>query len=371
MTIDGKICFVVGGLPFGGIAGVLLNVSKEFQKRGLDFVVVNVSGTGEKISDFEYQKLPLVNLCDSVDTLKTYRVDTIFKLRKFIKDAKPAIIHTMEFSGDYFGRLAAVGLNIPVVTHIHNIKSQRKYRRKVANKLLSRKTDLFLCVSEAVSDVVKRDHSATKRRIVLYNALNPESFKGKQKLYPYKRNPEVPIVACVGRLVKQKNFDLVIKALKLLEQRSVKVVLWIIGEGPERKNLESLTRDLGLEEKVTFFGYRKDVIDLLTKTDILLMPSQYEGLGMTFLEAMYFGIPAVISEHVPAKEIASDSCLICDTTPDSIAEKIATLLSDDELYENLSKNAEKRSREFTIDKYVDKLLDIYEKVLANKSDKQG
>ncbi|WP_051564353.1 glycosyltransferase family 4 protein [Desulfovermiculus halophilus] len=360
----GRIFFILGGLPFGGIANLLFEISKELQVRDIDFTVVNLSGVGDKLCAFEDHDLPVINLASSVDVLKTYRLDTIVKLRNIICDLRPSIIHTMEFSGDYFGRLAALGMNIPIVTHIHTTKKQKKMHRKIANKLLSRKTDVYLSVSEAVNEVIKKEHSSNKRSIVLYNALSSEKITHKSKYY-YKNETKSSVVACVGRLVEQKNFDMALKAYKILCEKINNVDLWIIGEGKERNKLESLAHDLCIENKVTFWGYRSDVEDLLARSDILLMPSQYEGLGISVLEAMQLGIPAVISKYVSAKEIAWDCCLVCETHPDDIAAKLCTLLTDDSLYAELARNAKARSQSFTIDTYVDKLLDVYQSLLPD------
>ena len=93
------------------------------------------------------------------------------------------------------------------------------------------------------------------------------------------------------------------------------------------------------------------------------MPSEYEGFGIAHLEAMYAGLPAVISPNVPSKEIASDCSFVVPINPEDIANAVKKLLTDRSLYEEFSKKAKETAKEFSIENYVDKLISLYEKIL--------
>jgi glycosyltransferase involved in cell wall biosynthesis len=357
-----KIAFIVGGLPFGGIANLLKDITLELKRKGCDPVVINLSGTGCNLEDFLANNIQVLNISNSVKALKTHRIDTLIKLRRIIKTLYVDIIHTMEFSGDYFGRIASLNLKIPVVTHIHNINRQRKLHRRLANKLLSFKTDLFISVSEEVKKVVDLDHNIAKRKnIVLYNGLYIKKFRTLENLQEHAKNTN--IIICVGRLVKQKNFDLVIKAFNCLKETFKDLELWIVGDGKEKDNLKRLIDELNLNDKVKLLGFRTDIPEMLEKACIFLLPSDYEGLPVSHLEAMHMGLPAIISKFVPSREIASECSLICETNSVDIAEKISMLLSDKNLYSSLSNKAKEIAKNFTIEQYVKKLLSAYEELL--------
>jgi len=94
------------------------------------------------------------------------------------------------------------------------------------------------------------------------------------------------------------------------------------------------------------------------------MPSSYEGFPITHLEAMYAGLPAIISPYVPSKEVASECSLIVPIDPRKIANALDRLLTDENFYKKLSRKAIEIAQEFTIERYVDKLLNLYEDVLS-------
>ncbi len=364
-----KVLFVVGGLPFGGIENLLFDISLELRRRSVSFKVINISGTGEKTKEFLEAGLPVVNLGNSKKSLKTFRLDTAFKLRKLIKDYKPDVIHSMHFSADYFSRISSVGLSFPkIITHIHTINRERRLERRVLNKLLSYKTDVFLSASKAIFNVVEMDHNIAGRpHYVLYNAINPSRFEYKSKIpKSLVFGNEFKNIVCVGRLVKMKNFDIAIKAFAILGKKLSNVRLIIVGEGKERKNLEALIDSLGLNGKVILTGYLSNVFPILERSHVLLMPSSFEGFPIAHLEAMYAGLPAVISPYVPSQEVASECSLIVPIDPEKIANALNRLLTDEQFYKKLSLRAKEIAKQFTIERYVDKLLDLYDGVLSGK-----
>ncbi|UOD33901.1 glycosyltransferase [Deferribacteraceae bacterium V6Fe1] len=356
-----KVAIVVGGLPFGGIENLIFDISMACKNRdNIEVIIINISGTGEKINDFIENGIKVINLFNSKNGLKVYKISTIMKLRKLIKELNPDIIHTMQFSGDYFGRLASIRLKIPIITHIHNIKRERHLHRRIINKLLSYKTNLYISVSKSVKDLVEKDHNiAGRKNIVLYNAINLGSFVCKDKRID---DNNINLIA-VGRLVPQKNFHSLIKAFAELRKCYSNLFLIIVGEGKERNNLERLAKELNVEKYVDFVGYQKNVASYYENSHIFVLPSEYEGLPITHIEAIACGLPAVISENVPSKEIASKCSLICNTNPTSIKNNIEKLLNDKGLYKQLAEEAKILKETLEIKNYVENLISIYKETI--------
>ena len=360
-----KALFVVGGLPFGGIENLLYDVSLELLKRGFDFKVVNLSGTGEKLPEFLDAGVPVENLGSSLRDIKTFRFSTAVKLKHLLEREKPDLVHSMQFTGDYFSRLAALGLSgLKVITHVHNIKREKRLERRFLNRLLSFRTDLFLSVSRAVYEYVEREHNFFgKPHLIFYNCISPERLKPLEEieLLEGKLN-----FLCLGRLVKQKNFDVAIKAFKRVASRFPSTQLVIVGEGGERGRLESLVEKLSLRGRVLFLGYRKDVASVLARSYALLVPSEYEGLSIAHLEAAYFGLPAIVTPAVPSREILGSASFVVPPEPSAFAEKMVKLLEEPELYRRLSEEAKRVANRYTVDKYVSALLELYDALLSGK-----
>ncbi|MGA1846129.1 glycosyltransferase [Deferribacter abyssi] len=360
-----NVVIIVGGLPFGGIENLLFEIAKECQHRkNIDLTIINISGTGEKIQEFLDNDLKVINLYNDKRCLKVFKLSTMLKLRSLLKKLKPDIVHTMQFSGDYFGRLASIGLKHNIVTHIQSVRIEKKFHRRILNKILSFKTTCFISVSKSVYDVVEQYHNFfSKKHIVLYNAINLEKFQYRERKIANENN--INLLA-VGRLVSLKNFHLLIKSVAKLSNKFKKISLTIVGDGKEKVNLMKLINELKIEDKVKITGYKKNVIPYYNDAHIFIMPSEYEGFGIAHIEAIATGLPSIISKNVPSKEIAESCSLICDTTVDSIYECIEKLLTDKNLYETLSKNTEKIRHLFDIKLYVDKLLEIYNELLIKK-----
>ena len=346
-----KTLFVVGGLPFGGIENLLFDISKELLKRNFPFKVVNLSGTGQKVVEFKEAGIPLINLESSLKAIKTFRLKTAFKLRRLIESEKAEIVHTMQFPADYFARVALINdRHRKVITHIHTVRKEKRVERKIFNRFLSIRTDVFLAVSKDVRKVVEKEHNFFRKpSYIFYNAVN------YKKLEAQLRKPVISnilkgkkVFITVGRLVKLKRIDLAIRALALIEKKYPDAVLAVIGDGKERQNLERLAQNLNLKEKVFFFGYQKEIAPFLSKAFALLMPSEHEGLPVSHLEAAYFGLPAIISPFVPSRELLSDASLVAGLSPEEIAKKMERLLIDKVLYRELSDNARKTAMLYSI-----------------------
>jgi glycosyltransferase involved in cell wall biosynthesis len=110
-----------------------------------------------------------------------------------------------------------------------------------------------------------------------------------------------PAVVCVGRLVRVKRFDRAISALAELGPKEA--TLYLIGDGPERRNLEELVSSMGLEARVRFLGFLPDARAVIADSDLLLLTSESEGLPTVVLEAMLSGIPIVATDLPGLREI--------------------------------------------------------------------
>ena len=364
-----KVAYIVGGLPFGGIERSLYNLCLEYGKNGLARPrVFNLSGTGQLAPEYVQAGIDLVNVAQgNIRAIVSYRLDTALKLRKMLREFKPDVIHTMHFSANHHGRLAALGLGIPVITHIRNIKREKKLERRLSDKLLSYATTQYIAVSRAVADVVREDHNLADRPVqVLYNAVTPEQMDFPPLDFKAEYGIEGPVALAVGRYVPQKNLDLLIRAVSVLRQEGRDISLIMVGEGQERPRLEALIQKLGLSGHAVLAGFRSDVPAFYQSARIFAMPSDFEGLPNAHLEAMYFGLPAVVSAHVPSLEIAAEASLVCGLKVDDLAWKLAALLEDSSLYERLASKAKEVAAMHTMSGYAVALHGIYCALLGEK-----
>jgi len=354
-----KVAIVLGSIPYGGIENLVFDMalySKNYND--LDFQIVNVAGVGEKLNEFYDAGIDVFNVCTSTKDLKVYRVSTLRKLKKVFAQLKPDIVHTMNFSADYFSKLALLNSKTPIVTHIHNTKIEEHLHRRALNRFLSFRTSLYVSVSKAVYNMVEKMHNMFKKKhIVLYNAINLGNFKWIKRTYPKNHFNLVS----TARLMPQKNLDNLIKAFAKIHKEYPNTTLTIVGDGKERVNLENLAKSLGIN--VVFTGYQKNVSFYLYKADLFVLPSYYEGFGNSHIEAIATGLPSVVSKNVPSIEITRKCTLVCDTDVESIYKQIKRIITNPKLYDALSNNTKNLLQQFDMNNYLLKLYDIYNELL--------
>lgn len=362
-----KAAYVIGGLPFGGVENWLLDLVLPLKGGSeIDPYVINLSGTGNLMPKYEKMGIEVICIGNDKKSIKTHRLDTVLALRAQLQKIDPDVIHTLHFSGDYFGRLASLGMRKPVFTHLRNIKSERKAYRRLANKALSYATTCYFSVSKEVSSTVKKDHNVAGRPSrVLYNAVDPAKLNVEPFDLAERHGLSGKTIVGVGRFVAQKNFDKLISAFAVVRKQVSEVSLLILGDGGQMDSLKQLVKDLQLGDSVCLPGYvnNADIPRYLKAAHVLAMPSEYEGLPVTHVEGLFCGLPAVISEHVPSIEIAADASLVCTTNVDDIAAKLLRVLSDSSLHSSLSQAALSIAPEYSIGRYIEKLMAAYREFL--------
>ncbi|MEA1994827.1 MAG: glycosyltransferase, partial [Campylobacterota bacterium] len=362
--------FVLGGLDFGGIEVSLLGMCKYLKRKGIFYpVVLNISGHGDMNKIFEEKGIELINLKNNNErTLSCHRLDTSLILRKMIKDIRPSIIHTMTFPADYHTRLAALGMKIPIITHIHNTKIENKWHRRFFNRLLSSKTTLYIAVSKKVKEVIEKWHTNKKPVYVLYNTIDTERYKipSKQEIKEMKDELNINnefVLGGVGRMfIKQKGFDILIRAFKKILDRDIKMKLVLVGSGKDEKLLKDLATSLNIEKQVIFTGYKEDAYKYMKMMDLFIMPSLYEGFGNVHLEAMYMEMPCIISKYVPSLEIAGNSAFKIEPSEGKIVDAVLYLMKNRKSREDMVKEGNRIIQSFTMEKYIEKLEKLYEDI---------
>ena len=192
---------------------------------------------------------------------------------------------------------------------------------------------------------------------IVYNAFDVEAAKiyaSKESVAGDMQYAD-PILICVGRLEKRKNFSLVIQAVAKLRRENIRCNVLIVGDGEEKECLMRLVNELHMTDTVSFLGYKQNPLPYLQRADILCLSSFAEGFPTVVLESMALGKPFVTTPVAGASEELADNgnCgLVADWNADDYAKKIKTLLTDKELYDRMSKNCVEKVKEFSVENTV-------------------
>ena len=248
-----------------------------------------------------------------------------FLVRDALQRLEPEIVHSHMMHANLLARFALAGSGIPLVNTIH-IADRR--RTQGFYFMLDRMSVRHATALTAVSKAAARFHSAVcriprKRFQVVYNGCDavepatPEECRDFRKWCMMEDCTKV--IGSVGRLDRQKGYDLLFDRMKALSDRVPEGERWgvvIIGEGPERDDLESRVRAMHYPNlKFALPGYRSDARGLMAAFDAMVVPSRYEGYGLTLTEAMTLGLPVVTSTADSLPEL-------CDLYTDGFAQSI-------------------------------------------------
>jgi glycosyltransferase involved in cell wall biosynthesis len=159
-------------------------------------------------------------------------------------------------------------------------------------------------------------------------------------------------VTYVGALTETKGVDMFLKAME-----GIPAPVWVIGDGPERKTLEMLAKSLGLS--CTFWGFRKDVSELMNRSQIVVLPSRNEGFGLTLLEAMACGTPVIGRKTGGIPEVVTGENGLLFETEEELHQKVMMLLEDLSLWNQLREEGLKTASQWSWEKTARSYAELY------------
>ena len=165
----------------------------------------------------------------------------------------------------------------------------------------------------------------------------------------------------IGRFNEQKNHKGLLEAFSLIRREIPESHLELIGDGVLRKEMERFAEELGVLEAVSFLGSRDNVYPHLHQADVFLLPSKFEGMPMTIIEAMGTGLPIVASAvgGVPDMLTNEESGLLVSSEPERIAEAVIRLSRDEALRECLGRKAKQESQRFSAEHMARSYCAVY------------
>ena len=219
-----------------------------------------------------------------------------------------------------------------------SIEKSKKYYEKY---------DKIVCVSENVKQSFERLFGQDPEPVVLYNVNDEKEILEKaERPVPFQRKGTGELLVAAGRLTRQKGFDRLIEACRLLRDRGYSFELWILGEGPERGSLEELIQRYRLDDRISLCGFVENPYPCIKKADILVCSSRYEGMSTVVTEGLILGKAIVTTACTGMDELLGESeCgLITDNSINGIFKGIKSQLDNPQRKIYFSKQAVNRSK---------------------------
>ncbi|MCQ1059915.1 glycosyltransferase [Photobacterium sp. DNB23_23_1] len=286
---------VVQHLSPGGIERLVLNLVR-FASPDNQVYVVALEGNKDQAIEQWPELAPLAERLYFLNKPHGRDIKTIFKLRRLIRTLQAKVIHSHHLGPLLYSRAASLGLK--GITHIQtehdswhleDPKQRLLTRSLLAGSNIQLVADAPRIADHLESQGISADH-------VIINGIDTHHYvpgQANQARHHLQVPTDKLIIGCAGRLVREKGIDTLLEALAALPEVYHVVVA---GHGPERIQLEHLSQQLGLSERVHWLGRCDNMLNFYHAIDLFCMPSRQEGLPLALLEAQACGKPVIASD---------------------------------------------------------------------------
>lgn len=293
-----KIALVISSLSGGGAERVMATLANAWARDGAEVTLITLATRSADVYALEPAihrvELNVVRRSSNVFEAIANNATRIRCLRAAIASCQPDVVISFMTTTNMLAVLACWGLRIPVVvaertffsarlpTGVWRFMHRSLYRRAacVVSQTKRGAEDLKVSLGRAVHTI--------PNPVVIRVAVDDLS-----SAMPVPHDDSVGVVLAVGRLVREKGFDLLIEAFSKIAPSHAKWNLVILGEGPLRSELMAQIAALGLDDRVTLPGFSNDPHGAMRQADIFVLSSRYEGMPNALLEAMATGLPCV------------------------------------------------------------------------------
>lgn len=367
-----KLVFVIHSMSAGGAERVVSHLANNWAEKGWTVAIAVFEGT----KSF-YPLHPSITLVPVIGSWKKtgnffkkmyYRMAGIIPLYRFLKKNKPAIVLSFMLSNNIITTIVARLLHIPVIIseRIHPDYFSAGFAwgllQKIIFPYLYPRADALVVQT---SDI--QNWFSARISMPVYKIPNPVILPLLSKQGNSVPLPK-PCIIAMGRLHHQKGFDILICAFSSIAQSFPEWSLIIIGEGPERDNLERLTQTLHVQGQVKLTGLVSNSLEYLRQGDIFVLSSRMEGFPNVLCEAMACGLP-VISTDCPSGpgEIITDGMdglLVPADNPALLAKAMERLILHEEERTQLSSHALAITGRFDLHKICSLWEDVISAILV-------
>ena len=363
-----NVLHIVDSLEFGGAEKVVVDLANQMSTES-SVGVCCVRKYGELASQLQNT---VQRYCLNKGDGNEYSL--WLRLRSMFKQHDVRVVHLHNW-GNYLD-VAIACLTLPHITLVATIhgpygeyppgifSSLKRRLRHLLEITLSTRFDRIYAVAHSIASELTRRHLPRQKIAVIHNGIsicsptNPASFNDSLPGANHK-----PLLITVARLAPIKNQRMLLEAFRAIADEIADARLWIIGDGPDRQELEKFAQELAITDKVWFAGFRADATDLLAHCHGFLLTSHHEGISISLLEAMRAGLPcfATAVGGIPETIIDNDTgYLIPANDPAILATKVISAWKQPEHLTAMGQRAQTRQKAaFSIESMHEKYLVAY------------
>jgi len=371
-----KILAVPGSMEIGGAQKQFVSLARLLNRDKFDLFTAVHSASGPCLKEYP-KDIPVHDLGATPGRGNSPRL--IRGIRHLILHIRPDILYTLLWGSNVraalANRLVPANIRPKHVILIQNNPESYGTHGLLLLKLLCPWTDVVCSVSEGVQRGLLRHINISGEKLrVIYDGVDIGEIRHlSNKPVEHKWiASEVPLLICVSRLVRQKGLPYLLEAFRLVNHE-MPCHLIIIGDGPERQNLEQLATELGIRDRVDFLGFQTNPFPYIARADVFVLASLWEGFGIVLIEAMALGTPVVATRapYGPEEIIEDgvDGLLVPVKNPPAMSRSIVKLLSDPSLRAQLAERGrETVERKFSAKARVHRLEQLFYELFAEQGE---
>ncbi len=380
-----RVLLVATRLTIGGDTNVILDIASYLNSHPHFDVHLAVGPVPAHEVDLTYQAnerdIPLIDIPSMVTYISPWHIlRSSAELYAHIRQGKYDIVHTNNAIAGAAGRLAAALARVPVIIHhVHgwglqdDMSKLTKMLYVNSERFSATFTNRLIAVSKPnIEKGLAYKICRENKFKLIYNGIPLEKFQqqvNKSKVcLELGLDPECKIIGMIGRLDKQKNPLDFIRAAAMVAESHPQVQFVIAGDGPLRAECESLIKELNLTQKFFLLGYRNDIDKIYPILAMTALSSLWEGLPVVFQESMIAGKPIVANNVDGARDVIIDGTtgyLVSPHQPQEMAERILTLLNDEDLCKQMGLTAKQLAEQYSSEGMIEQIESLYIELLKD------
>lgn len=375
-----RVLQILGDSAFGGGSYHVLMLSLMLREKGLSIKLLSTDET----TAAEFAKKGISVLQTAIimrDVSPLADLKALYRLWRFLSKNPFDIVHTHTSKPGFVGRLAARMAGVPIIIHTsHRFAFDvagskfRSWLFLIMERLAGRWTSQLLVVSRQ-NYRMALDHKIAPEAKITYipNFIDAERFDISRKTILAKKaelglESDSRVVGMVARLHPPKLPADFVKACAILSRRWPSTRFLLVGDGPQRGEIESLVEQQGLNGQLIMTGFRRDIPEMLAVLDVFVLPTLWEGMSISILEAMAAGKPIVTTDIEPNREIlrnGESAILVSPGAPKELAAAVDRLLDDPAAATALGATARRRAvQTFGYEQLREKIWNVYSSLIG-------
>lgn len=354
-----RYIFFIGTLGNGGAERVVSILASKMAEEGMDVEILTYY---DKPVSYEINEKVKISVMEKI-TVNRNKIKNLFEIRKYFKKNAQVVISFLA-PFNMMAIAANLGTGIPMIVADRNDPS-----KVPSNKIMRKSRDFLYCFADGVVVQTQKNKAyfsktVQKKSEVIYNPVNLKEYAGISLNLEREKT-----IVTAGRLMPQKNQEMMIRAFKTVADKYPEYQLIIYGKGPSRDYLEQLILKLELEGNVKLPGNTTRLHDCIRTAGMFVLSSDYEGMPNALIEAMCLGLPVISTKVSGATDLIKDheNGILTELNDQAELEKaMLELIENPVLAEKLAKNAVALNNELDLSKIMNQWIHFIKRTTAEK-----